>query len=297
MKHIFVLLLFICHLVVFGQQKSLSELLWDRVNPCYSNFEDMNDDGIPDFEKVDDSKNGYLKISGSWPTCGCSCTSTVGAYKNSIGEYVLLQSDKVLCSWERNISSNRELKEILPIDLTIENLVSANQPLINNKPLLFVNIEIPQIGTDTKVNLELIPYGVIPIGNEILCFGYQQSPRYKDFNLLSKFETLTKKIEDENTFEYIIKGDFGNIADIDKNLINKVLGISLNDFEDKDKIQEWLIELNEIYKVYINLECDELTLGWNREESRFFIKQKGNKPEVGTFKEFLKSYKFWSPMC
>jgi len=78
----------------FGQKStSLSEQLWSRVKFCYDMFEDNDEDGKPDFKKIDDSKNGYLKIFGVTPPCGCACNATVGAYKQKDGKYSFLQSD------------------------------------------------------------------------------------------------------------------------------------------------------------------------------------------------------------
>jgi hypothetical protein len=47
-----------------------SALLWKFVDPCYSLLEDMDGDGKVDGDIVDDTKNGYLSVSGSYPTCG-----------------------------------------------------------------------------------------------------------------------------------------------------------------------------------------------------------------------------------
>lgn len=126
MTKILSIFLIILPLLGHGQtQNPLSNILWDRVNHCYSQFEDMDEDGLPDFDKVDDSRNGYLKIWGEWPTCGCGCSSTVGAYKNSQGAYTILQSDQANCSWERKLSSNRELSDILPESFGIQSFSST----------------------------------------------------------------------------------------------------------------------------------------------------------------------------
>ena len=67
MKNILLFFVIVIPSLVCGQkQETLSGILWGRVNNCYSMFEDMNDDGVLDFNKIDDSQNGYLKISGSW---------------------------------------------------------------------------------------------------------------------------------------------------------------------------------------------------------------------------------------
>ena len=93
MKFLIRLLFMLIPIIGMGQNKNtLSKMLWDRVGVCFSNFEDMDEDGSPDFDKIDDSKNGYLKISGSFPTCGCTCASAVAAYKNAAGSYTALRS-------------------------------------------------------------------------------------------------------------------------------------------------------------------------------------------------------------
>ncbi|MDH5599053.1 MAG: hypothetical protein OEY34_08010, partial [Cyclobacteriaceae bacterium] len=73
--------------------ESLSDRLWAFVDGCYGAIydEEYEDNGFS--ERVDDAKNGYVHISGSWPTCGCSCSSTAGAYKNEKGEYILLKNE------------------------------------------------------------------------------------------------------------------------------------------------------------------------------------------------------------
>ena len=90
MRIVFLLFMIMSFAANSYAQKTLSQQLWDQVQACYSNFEDMDEDGKPDFTAVDDSRNGYLQISGDWPTCGCGCTSTVAAFKNHSGKYTFL---------------------------------------------------------------------------------------------------------------------------------------------------------------------------------------------------------------
>ncbi len=108
-------------------KKTLSQMLWERVKKCYSKFVDEDGNGKPDCTIIDDSKNGYLQVSGSYPECGCECTSTVGAYVNKSGEYIFLQSEIFTCSWEKRIYSNKNLNELLPKDFDISTFIS--QPI------------------------------------------------------------------------------------------------------------------------------------------------------------------------
>ncbi len=295
MKNIFLIILTIIPLGGFGQSpKSLSEILWNRVNECYSMFEDMDDDGVPDFNKIDDSKNGYLKISGSWPTCGCSCSSTVGAYKNNDGTYIILQSDKELCSWERKISSNRDMKEILPIDFGINSFLLERIDTELSTPIFFVDFEIPRFGTDTKVKLELVPLGLSTKGDNLICFEYGQNESCKSLYHIKK---IAKEMSDKNTLNYLLTGEFEKITSEDDKLIQKGIGSDDSRFESLKEMQEYLLRIKKVYDVYCKLETKELVLGWNRAQSRFYIKGKGGCIEQVKFIDFLKSCSYWDWMC
>ena len=295
MKNILLFFVIVIPSLVCGQkQETLSGILWGRVNNCYSMFEDMDDDGVLDFNKIDDSQNGYLKISGSWPTCGCSCNSTVGAYKNSEGKYVILQSDQVECSWERKISSNLELKEVLPIDFGINSFTSEHIDSESDYSVFFIDIEIPRIGTDTKVKIELVPFGLRPKGENLICFGYKVEKPYK---FLYGIRNVAKGISDPNTISYLLNGSFDKISSSDNTLISKLLGPEDDRFESMEELSEYLKELKNTYDLYCKLKTNELILGWNRNESRFFIKGTGEKiPEI-SFREFLINNSYWSWMC
>lgn len=298
MNHIIKIFLFFISLSAYGQTtNSLSKILWSRVQTCYSMFEDMDDDGIPDFESIDDSKNGYLKISGGWPTCGCSCSSTVGAYKNEAGRYIILQSDKALCSWERKVSSNTDLKEILPDDFGINSFISGEISEKFANPIFLVDFEIPRIGTDTKLTIELVPFGLRPDGNELLCFEYKEKERYNNCKSIHRIGDIAEDIQEIGTLDYLLTGDFDKISQADNVVIEKAIGDDDSRFQSKEEIQQYLRELKKAYKVYILIESTELTLGWNRQDSRFFIKEKGNKPNRLTFKDFLIKNKYWGPVC
>ncbi|MGB1217431.1 MAG: hypothetical protein ACPG5P_06120, partial [Saprospiraceae bacterium] len=251
MKHISLVLVVIIPILGFGQtQQTLSKILWSRVNNCYSMFEDWNEDGVPEFDKIDDAKNGYLKISGSWPTCGCSCSSEVGAYKDNDGEYTILQSDEIVCSWERKISSNKELKDILPLDFGVNSFMIEHIDDKSYAPIFLIDFEIPRIGTDTKVRLELIPLGLFPQGDNLICFEYKEQQARKP---LHGIRNIAKEIADTNSLTHLLNGDFDKISAVDKDLISKEIGTADSHFKSITEIQEYLIKLKKTYDVYANL--------------------------------------------
>ena len=94
-----------------------------------------------------------------------------------------------------------------------------------------------------------------------------------------------------------MNGDFNKISSADNGVLVATIGNADNLFKSKEEIQKYLIELKQIYTVYSMLDATELTLGWNQKEGRFFIKEKGSKPEKTIFKDFLIKNKYWSPVC
>lgn len=299
-KWAFLLLIVIVFIPIGGDsqtKKSLSQMLWDRVSRCHSNFIDEDGDGKPDCKIIDDSKNGYLQISGSWPTCGCSCTSTVGAYIGSTGEYIFLQSDSFSCSFEKKISSSKNLKDILPKDFGIATFIS--QPIKEkvNYPIFFVNFEIPRYGTDTKVTIELVPFGLKPDGNDLICFEYRQKEKPKNYTYIYRIADIARSMKDTNTLDYIMKGSFDKISAKDKSTVADAIGNDESRFKSQKDLQNAVSELWKIYSIYQNLEATEVTLGWSKQDSRFFIKGKKGKPAKTSFKDFLINNTFLSLRC
>lgn len=290
---IFILNIF-CFELYTQAQSSLSKTLWNRVNKCYSNFEDMDDDGFPDFDLIDDTKNGFLHIYGEWPTCGCSCSSTVGAYKNKNGAYIFLQADEYVCSWEKKISSNKLLKDILPANFGINSFTSQKIAEKAENAILFANFDVPQKGTDTRVKLELIPFGIFQKGNNFVCLEYVQGESAKS---LIGIRGIAEGMADTNTLNYLLKGSFDKINAADMKLISSKIREGVYYFSSLKEIQHYLTQLHKAYIIYSKLEVDELLLGWDKEKSKFYIKEKGKKISHTTFAKFLLANSYWDYMC
>tara|TARA_R110002012_G_scaffold150693_2_gene310290 strand:+ start:785 stop:1558 length:774 start_codon:yes stop_codon:yes gene_type:complete len=257
----------------------------------------MNDDGKPDFDKIDDAKNGYLKIWGGWPTCGCNCSSTVGAFKNEQGQYVLLQSDESNCNWEKRISSNVDLKDVLPPGFGI-NSFAPRQPVEEiGHAAFFLGIDIPRVGTDVKVSIELVPLGLTPEGIEMLCYEYTEKEQYSNAISISGLRDIAKGSQDANTLDLLLSGDFQKISNADNEVINKAIGTDDSRFQSKQEIRSHLNKSKQVYDVYMSLAYGGLLLGWDRKASRFYIKEQGGSPKRMSFKEFLITSEYWGPRC
>ena len=298
-------LIFLSGTWVFPQNKTLSEQLWERVENCHTLLHDLAVDGDIDFNKIDDSNNGYLKIWGSYPTCGCTCSSTVGAYRDSKGSYTFLQKEESSCDWRKSISSNKDLAEILPDDFDIS--VFSKNPVSKKctYAAFFLDVEIPRIGTDTKFTLNLIPFGILkPEENSWITFNYSEhNPEEEENSIAPQFiqdvQRMAIKITDDATLIHLLNKDYDSINPNDKKYIEQnVLGKdSSGQIKSLDELTEKLLLLKNAYDVYSELDFMSVMMKWNKEKGRFGIKSKSNRPKTVSFKEFILESEFWVPVC
>lgn len=300
MKSIFTtLLLFSICVFSFAQTKSLSEQLWERAEPCNNALEDMDEDGDKDYEElIDDSKNGYLKISGSFPTCGCECSSTVGAFKTAAGEYVFLDKTTWSCGWTHEISSNRDLNSILPLGIGKE-IMGYNPKEWFGEAHFYYDLEIPQFGTKTKLTVK-----IIPIGLSISSDGLPFSPFYKEQDHVENYAVynipdIVKKLDNE-TIKMLVNGDFDLLSEKDNTILDAY--IRKNDYDSGrfaslDEISEVLNKIKDIHRMYSKLKYTSFTLDWDKKDERFYIKSKDESPEEVSFEEFLENVTYWMPIC
>ncbi len=300
MKQILIFLLFFAFFTNLNAQstKSLSQQLWDEVQPCYSNFEDMDDDGKVDFDElIDDSKNGYLKISGSWPTCGCACNSTVGAFKDKSGKYTFVKKETYNCSWSFAVSANRDLKTVLPDDILSAGFFSNPISNFGEYAIFFLDIEIPQYGTDTKVSIELIPFGLLKKSNSVMAYSFSEEDDVIRVFPLYRLAELVEDVSDNKTIDYILNNQFEKINATDKKLIAGLIGDDMSQFKSETELAKHLKSMKKMYEIYQQINHQTLTLGWDKEKGKFYIKEKGSKPKEATFKEFITKNGFWGPVC
>jgi hypothetical protein len=285
-------------------QKPLKERLWERADHCHSMFEDVDNDGKLDMSDViDDSQNGYLSVSGGWPPCGCECGTTVGAYKHGNGNYTLLQSEEYKCEWIRRISSDRKLKEVFPENFGINTFIPGFKQKSdkNTNAVFYLNITIPRIGTDTKVFLELIPFGMAIKSEDILCYEINERNE-KTLNCKSIYgiKEIVSKAEDENTLNLLLKGSFDSISVHDRLIIQQTITTDKDDeshFKSQQELSQYLNSLKNIYEIYLSVENSQVTLGWNKEKGRFFVKEKSKPIKKVSFREFLLKNEYWSQVC
>lgn len=296
------ILLFITAILSFNcyYSQSLSEQLWERVQPCNVALEDMDEEGKHNYEEiVDDAKNGYLKISGSYPTCGCECSYTVGAYKTAAGKYVLIDKSTWSCGWTNKISSNREIQKILPSNLT-ESVLGYNAKPSFEKAYFYFDLEIPHHGTETKLAVKIIPFGlkIVTKDQSLFSYEYEESGNVENYAIYNISEIIKKF--DQGTINALMNAEYAEISDKDMEILSNY--IRKNDYDSGrfasiEEITDLFVQLRDVYEKYQSLKFSKFTLDWNREKEQFYIKSSDSSPKEMSFMEFLEIVPFWMPMC
>jgi len=279
--------------------KSLSQLLWDRVKNCSNNFEDMDEDGSIDFEElIDDSKNGYLKVSGTWPTCGCGCSKTVAAYKGSNGGFTLIDKENWNCNWLRKISSNRNLKEVLPEGFGINSFIPEG--FVNpaqGYAFFYLDIELPHYGTDTKVQIKPIPFGMQIQSKSPLAYEISENESYSNCKNLSAIGAMANKIKNDKTLDLLLNNRLAEISKNDMAVINSFIGEDYGPLATIEVLRNELVILKKVYDMYMSIGHEYIILSWSRENGRFLIKENGKATYPISFKQFLSDSEYWGMVC
>jgi hypothetical protein len=239
MKHIkyLPLLLFLCQASHAQKNETLSEKLWKQVQSCYSMFEDIDDDGKVDYDEIiDDSKNGYLKVSGSWPTCGCNCENTIGAYKTSSNDYIFVKEYLWGCSWEKGLDLSDSASIIFPFDFEVNGFFQSQIENLDHIAYFYLDFDIPRKGTDTKVFIKPIPLGIKVESKKNIVFGYAEKEQFSYSNKMFQIWRIASKIEGDSTIENLLNNNFSEMAEVDKKIVEEAIGKDESRFNNKELI-------------------------------------------------------------
>lgn len=270
---------------LYSQNTALSEQLWEYVSDCY----DLFDEDAPPGTIIDDAKNGYLHIEGTFPTCGCYCSSTVAAYKKYDQEYLFLSYYEEMCGFTKKVSSNYPLENILP-EITIHDFLSTEYSPSKDTLATFILIpEIPQKGTLTKFTLKQIPLGLNEPSSKAITYthGVSDGKGKTEYLYISD---LTSKIKNEKILEYIAKKQYVKIDSVDMNVLKTYVSES-QDYKTIEEVSKYLSAKYNAYLLYRNLKYDTLILDFDKKKGVFYIKEKllvNFNPSI-SFKEFLSS--------
>lgn len=295
MKYFYLIIILLSNSISNAQ--NLSELLWSLTESCNeSSLEPYIELGIErptnlkDYcsDCIDDAKNGYLLIKGSWPTCGCGCEVEVGAYKNSNGKYSILSFNTWTCEQTSFLNSNVPIDSILPSHLSLKTF--APKSTFDSVSYFYLNVKIPRVGTDTKSTIKMYPIGMVGKGNDGLAIK-EHSPKLISRNLKYIIDALSEY--ELHLFLY------NELYEIDKKIKDKVIS-KISTREDNltlEKFTEYLKYIESIYNQYNQLEYTQIIMSWNRLTGRFEIKEKLSPPKKMSLESFIKESEFYSPNC
>ncbi|MBN2776763.1 MAG: hypothetical protein JXR36_03930 [Bacteroidales bacterium] len=273
---------------------NLKTLLWSKVQNCYSMAEEPIEDY---FDIIDDAKNGYLHIEGGWPACGCNCAHTVGAFTNADGTYTILEREFWECDFVNEIKSNRNIEDVFPENFGITTFIPNAKIRLKKNALFYLDVEIPRHGTDTKVMIKLIPFGLIIKGENCLSYGYREYDDFRNCKSVSAIKSICDKISSEKVIINLLNSDYQNIGEADMSVIQEYIGDDFSRFENIQEITIYLKLLKNAYDLYSSMQHQAVILSWDVQKSRFYIKEKLESPVKMSFIQFLKTQIYWSPMC
>ncbi|WP_273568632.1 hypothetical protein [Maribacter halichondriae] len=281
-----------------AQKSSMSDILWTEAG----GYIDINKDNGGSYDIVDETKNGYLKIAFTEQGCGCYYETTIGAYKNSIGNFTTLKMDWDGCGSRKTLSSNKGLTPILPEDFGLQTFLpkSKETEYQITSAVFYLEAEIPRKGTDTRLNLSYIPFGIqMAPKNNILAYEYKQISEHGRTNFLYSYalKSMLRKISDENTAQCILERSIDDIVPEDKKLVEKLYGEN-KPFRGIDELAAQIHQLKTIYEIAKDIEYESVILGWDRDKARFYIREKiKNEASELSFLEFVRQLPFLMAVC
>jgi len=303
--------LFICSLQ--SQKTTLSDLLWkEAIGQLVETDSDWAQSGdhltemsLEEESRItitDDSVNGYLRIYYEDEGCGCPFETIVAGYKAADGNYTSLKTYWSGCEYSMTLFSNQDLTSILPEDFDLHTFLpksKENEYQITSS-VFYLDAEIPQKGTDTQIDLTYIPFGIHMVPDDrILSYGYEEvwEQGVSNFLYSGALQNMLLKITDENTLVCILEKSMEDVIPEDRKIIEKLLGEGKN-FQSIDVLASQIQKLKIIYEISKDIKYKSVILGWNRDEARFFVKEKiENDALEMSFLKFIRQLPFLLATC
>lgn len=285
------------------QAQTMTEQLWNAVNKCNQEIKSsFDEDEINDpndvYERLDlQPKNGYLSVAGSWPTCGCGCDATAAAYRDSEGKYTILSYEFWNCDDKYAVASSRSLAQVLPKDFGLAAFTTNNSiGSRSTNAFFYLSVAIPKKGTDTRIDLKLMPFGMRAKAPKGICYNTEKAVVHHDaiydINLLFAMQTYIHNLERATDFEALLHKDYSHLPDDLTRMIREG-----KPGRTKENIHQLLLFLQDYYDAYQQVEYTTLILAWDRKAARFVVKNKENPAKRLSFLEFLKEHEWYTPKC
>ncbi len=273
----------------------LKELLWSSIQ---STLEYTDSKGNIDrfITVIEDVKNGYLKVSGEFPPCGCPISETVAAFKDTKGNYTFLEEETEGCNWKYQLSSNTNLTAILPENFGIKTFIPTLKNNVTEQAFFYLEIDIPRHGTETKVRLKVIPIGMQVKSTNLLVYTISEDTEKTRLTNLKSWHQLILDLSEEG-INLIYKNKCKNLSKNNQEKLQKYL--QKNNEASIKTFHKNLVKIKEIYDFYCQIKHKSILLKWDKTTTRFYIKERGDEVKPMSFQQFLRSdiLTYWSPQC
>jgi len=295
----FILLLCI---VYQGQAQKLEKLLWDNVKDCNEAIktsmeeEDMPEDEEDIYETLEyDIKNGFLHISGSWPTCGCGCDATVAGFKDSEGDYTMIKYEVWNCDEKFGIYASRKIEDVMPEDFGFATFTEDGKEVeMDGNSYFHLSAVVPQKGTDLKVKINLFPLGMAGKSKNGLSYNTQKvKVREKSLYVMSD---VIEKLEKDAQLDSMVQNKYESLPENILHEIDSKIG-DRKEYKSRKAFHETLLFLHGYYKAYSKLKYTDMVLAWDKDLAKFTVKSKSGYVKKMTFLQFLKTVDYYSPVC
>ncbi|QCX01905.1 hypothetical protein FGM00_17955 [Aggregatimonas sangjinii] len=299
MKDIVIAFCLLLSNVVLAQSSSLADMLWAEAGgrPLQ-----MDSDKESRTSITDDAANGYLRIFYEDEGCGCPFDTTVAAYKKANGEFAILKTYWDGCGDQRTFSANIDKAVLLPEDFGLQTFLpnSMKKAYDIDSAVFYLNVELPRNGTDTKIDLKFIPFGLhVEPTDQVLAHSYARNDDENGSNgvYMEEIQDMLRKLSHEETITYILNREPDKIKKEDKGIVKRLYGEG-NRYRSIEELSVPIAKLRAIYEIAKDVEYKSVVLGWNRDTARFYIKEriKNNTPEH-SFLEFVRQFQFLRAVC
>ncbi len=273
--------------------QNLTEQLYQQLGPCATTLEEEGEE----FHTLKDAyaKQGYLSISGGWPTCGCGCNATVAAFRDAQKKYTFVRWEYWDCAQEFGLYTSSNIEEVLPKGWSINSFVDAQKTPITEltQSYFYIAVELPIYGTDVHIKLKPLPLGMLGKSNNGLVYN-TKSVEIMDATA-ANLRSIANLLETEAQLDLLQTKGIGALPELLQSKIRAIL--KQNHGYTEAKFERLLNEAHRAYRIYKQLDFDAAIWGWDRTQARFFLKSKTKKNGTKTFWEFLKTAKTYEVLC
>ena len=237
---------------------NLREHLMSRVEACRSmsgNAAPQDSDG--QLSVIDDVANGYVQVSADWPPCGCNCKVTAAAFKSSDGSYTIMHMEEWGCSWTRRVSSYPPPHVIFPEDLTIAAFIPSlggeaggGVAAEDGVAWFCVDAELPRVGTNVKLTIRTIPFGMRIESKGLLAYGYAEAEGASNCTMLFRIREIAEHLDDAG-LENVAAGRSETLTPESKEAVQSAIGDDSSRFRSIEELSSHLERLRRIYDLVL----------------------------------------------